>query len=379
MGVVVATKDGKYSVKLNKFESSVANNVSSGVQYWNYGNNIGIYAQAWSQTKFNYETRSNPNSLRHGTGIISDVPVPAFEGQNNKYVFDFRPAPGETQSQAEAREIAVINAWDQWMAELSPLPQLMGQAWGFDWANDLTESPVASFRFTSDLVAKGYELELHAQVTSNWRLTLNATRIESVIDNLGKSPTPDGKMTMIDYLLDFDRRLNETVMGDLRIWSPGDTSAGGTARANWNGYANGDLKARLAEQGTVVPENRLWRVNVISNYDFQEGRLKGWNLGGAARYASAATLAYTPVQGSNFISYDLNRPYQDDPQMDFDLWVGYKRRVFRDRINWRVQLNVSNVGVGDELIPITVQPDGTPAAYRIRPPQSIFMTNTFSF
>lgn len=376
MGLLLATKDGKYSLKLNKFESSVANNTSTFIQFWNYGNNVGVYAQAWSQIKYNYETRSNPNSTRHGTGIISDLPVPTNANPNPKWSFDYQPLGGQTLEQAQQLEIAVINAWDQWLTEMAPLPQLMGKAWGFDWANDLTESPVDSFRFTSDMVAKGYELELNARITDNWRLTVNATRIESVIDNIGKSPAPGGEITMIDYLLDFDRRMNETAMGDLRMWGPGGSA---TVRENWNGYANGDLKARLAEQGTVVPENRLWRVNVVTNYDFREGKLKGWSLGGAARYASAATLAYTPVQGTNYITYDLTKPYRDSAQLDFDVWVGYSRRLFHDKVNWRFQLNVANVGVGNELLPVTVQPNGTPAAYRIRPAQNIFMTNTFSF
>jgi hypothetical protein len=256
----------------------------------------------------------------------------------------------------------------------------MANAWGFSWqTNDLTESGLGSFRFTSDLIAKGYEVELNAQVTDSWRLTLNASRIESTLNNIGQTPVPgDSGMTQMEYLLDFDRRLNETVMGDLRIWSPASDAAG-TARQNWNGYADGDLKARLAEQGTVVPENRLWHINLITNYDFREGRLRGWNVGGSMRYQSAATLAYRPIQGNNVINYDLNSPFRDKAQLDVDVWVGYQRKVFSDKMNWGIKLNVANVGVGDSLIPVTVQPDGTHAARRIRPPQYIFMTNTLSF
>lgn len=375
-GVVLATKDGKYSLKVNKFESSVKNNTSTSVQYWNYGNNVGIYAQAWSQFKYNHEVKNNPASPRHGNNVISDLPVPTPEAPNVKWTVDYQPLNGQTLEQAQAEEIAVIAAWDQWLAEMAPLPQLMGEAWGFNWADDLTESPVSEFRFTSDMVAKGYEIELNAQITDNWRFTLNASRIKSVMDNLGQSPAPGGKMTMIDYLLDFDRRLNETIMGDLRIWGGGSTS---NARENWNGYANGDLKARLAEQGTVVPENRLWHWNAITNYDFREGRLRGWNVGGAARYHSAATLAYKPVQNPGYISYDLNSPYKDDNELVFDAWVGYRRKILDGKVDWRTQLNVQNIGVGNELVPVTVQPDGTPALYRIRASQRFFITSTFSF
>jgi hypothetical protein len=377
IGVIIATKDNRYSLRVNKFKSAVENSPSTGLQFWNYGNNVGIYAQAWSQIKYNYETRSNPNSQRFGNNIISDLPHPQPGEQSLKYEFDYAPLGGQTIAEAEALEIAVITAWDQWLAEMAPLPEIMANAWGFSWVtDDLTESGLPSFRLTSDLIAEGYEAEMHAQVTPNWRLTLNATRITSRLDNIGQTPVPGGRMTQIEYLMDFDRRLNETVMGDLRIWGPGGSA---NARENWRGHADGDLRARLAQQGTVVPENRLWRVNMITNYDFTEGALRGWSLGGAARYQSAATLAYTPIQGTNYIGYDLDRPYKDDAQLDFDAWVGYGRRIWSDRVHWRAQLNVQNVGVGNELIPISVQPDGTPAAYRIRPAQMIFLTNTFRF
>lgn len=376
-GIILTTRDGKYSLRVNQFESAVKNNPSSGLQFWNYGNNLGIYAQAYHQIKYNYETRSSPNSTRYGTGIVSDLPVPTAGQPQTRWNFDYLALNGQTQAQAEAQEVAVINAWDQWLTEMSPLPQLMGEAWSFAWdGTDFTEAGLGSFRFTEDLLSEGYEFELHAQVTDSWRLTVNASRIKSYRDNIGNTPAPGGEMTMIDYLLDFDRRLNETDMGDLRIWGPGGSA---NARENWNGYANGDLKARLAEQGTVVPENRLWHLNLVSNYDFREGALKGWNVGGAARYQSKMTLAYTPVQGPNYIGYDLSAPYTDNALLDFDLWVGYGRRLFSEKVDWRVQLNVSNIGVGNELLPVTVQPDGTPAAYRIRPPQYIFMSNTFSF
>jgi len=376
LGVLLSTKDGRFSLRVNKFKSSVANNVSSFIQFWNYGNNIGIYAQAWSQIKYNYEVRSDPTSKRYGNNIISDLPVPTDANPNPKWNFDYRPLNGQTLEQAQQLEVAVINAWDQWLKEMAPLPQIMGQAWGFNWADQLHEKGLPDFRLTSDLVAKGHELELNVQVTDSWRLSVNASRIKSIIDNIGKTPAPGGKMTVIDYLLDFDRRMNETVMGDLRIWGPGGSA---TARENWDGYADGDLKARLAEQGTVVPENRLWHVNVVTNYDFKHGKLAGWSVGGAARYQSSSILGYKPIQQTNYISYDLNSPYRDRAETDFDMWIGYKRRLFSDKVDWRVQLNVANIGVGNKLIPVTIQPDGSPAAYRIRPPQQIFMTNTFSF
>ena len=58
--------------------------------------------------------------------------------------------------------------------------------------------------------------------------------------------------------------------------------------------------------------------------------------------------------------------------------VSYSRKVFT-RYNWSVQVNLKNIGVGDELIPIWAQPDGSIASWRIAEPQKWTLTSTLSF
>ena len=62
----------------------------------------------------------------------------------------------------------------------------------------------------------------------------------------------------------------------------------------------------------------------------------------------------------------------------FDLWLGYSRPLAHN-IKWRIQLNVRDVFASKNLVAITVQPDGSPAAYRIPEPRVISLTNTFEF
>ena len=61
-----------------------------------------------------------------------------------------------------------------------------------------------------------------------------------------------------------------------------------------------------------------------------------------------------------------------------DLWVGYERKLSK-RLTWRIQLNARNVLGNNDLIPITVQPDGSPGASRIPEPKVFSLTNTFKF
>jgi hypothetical protein len=49
------------------------------------------------------------------------------------------------------------------------------------------------------------------------------------------------------------------------------------------------------------------------------------------------------------------------------------------KIDWRVQLNVANAGEKHHLVPLTVNPDGSGAAYRIAEGMTCDLTNTFKF
>jgi hypothetical protein len=48
-------------------------------------------------------------------------------------------------------------------------------------------------------------------------------------------------------------------------------------------------------------------------------------------------------------------------------------------VNWRVQLNLRNVGESANLVPVTMNPDGSVALSRISEGMTWFLTNTFEF
>jgi hypothetical protein len=58
--------------------------------------------------------------------------------------------------------------------------------------------------------------------------------------------------------------------------------------------------------------------------------------------------------------------------------VGYARKIFRN-INWRIQLNVHHAFEHSRLIPVTVQPDGSPRESRIADGGIWEVTNRFRF
>jgi outer membrane receptor protein involved in Fe transport len=367
LGILLETKDGRFSLKVNKYETEVLRNSSSGLtNTWFIG-----ASQTWSGNWVNrYEYDLEFNQTPQG---VATVPDP----ENSLYNYG-GGQDGEDYIAAHQRELRHIQLWREWQASVDPR---FYEAWGFNpatWASgttQLSDSVPAGFTIPEDAISKGYEIEFNAQPTRNWRLTFNASKTEATRKNIGGENLTEF-INAYETFLNADGGLGG---GDLRIWWGG--SGNERSLFQWNNNVGSEWAARKLQEGTTVPELREWRFNAITNYDFDEGLLKGVNVGMALRWQDDVVIGFRPIPNPNDpgrVNFDLVNPYRGPAETNIDLWVGYSRRL-SDKIDWRVQLNVRNVGQGNDLIPITVQPDGTPATYRIAPHQTWSLTNTFRF
>jgi outer membrane receptor for ferric coprogen and ferric-rhodotorulic acid len=220
-------------------------------------------------------------------------------------------------------------------------------------------APVA----TVDTTSKGIEFELFAQPTDNWNITFNAAKTNATRQNLGAT-----LVSVINQQL----TLWNSDAGNLRLWG----NSGNTMRQYFMQNIYGPYQNLLAQQGSSAPEIRPWRFNLISSYSFTEGALRGWSVGGADRWQQGEILGYALNQQTQLI--DVNRPYRGGSENSVDLWVGYQHKL-TSRVNWSIQLNVRDVGKKARLVAISVEPDGSPAAYRIQDGMSWQLTNRFTF
>lgn len=362
-GILLETKDGRFSAKLTKFTTSSKNNTNSSLSggFWFIG-----ASQTWSgnwANRFQYDWVGDR---------ISDK---VLEPDPTKTQYNYGQAPGETLADAQAREAAAVAAWRAWQKALDPR---FYSAWKLDLTtpfngqgSGLNATQPNNMAVTEDSVSKGYELEFNAAITKNWRLTINGAKINASRSNVGGA-------AMTDFVTKYENALNSTAAGDLRIWWGG--AGNETALYQWNKNFGSNYHMFKLTEGTDVPELRQWRFNAISNYDVTTGMFKGVNFGGGVRYESANVIGYPVIPSvvAGQANYDIANPYRGKAEYNFDIWAGYSRRLTK-RIDWSIQLNVRNLFVGNELIPITVQPDGSPAAFRIRPGQTWQLTNTFRF
>ncbi|MEO6002581.1 MAG: TonB-dependent receptor plug domain-containing protein [Opitutus sp.] len=370
VGILLEFADGRYSLKVNKYNTGSVNATSSGLGgAWFLG-----ASQAWAGNwvnRFEFEwtgdtiaNARDPNSV-DGNGVN--------DYQTNT-ISNYEPAAGESAADAKARETSVIAAWRAWQKSIDPR---FYAAWGIN-LNDKTKGIGSTvpqgFAVTEDSESQGYEIELNANPVRNWRLTLNASKTTAQRKNIGG---PNLQAFVANYVKALNGGAKNGV-GDLRIWWGG--AGNETVLQQWNGNIGSEYNQRKLQEGTNVPELREWRMNAISNYTFDRGVLKGFNFGGGVRWEDQVVIGYRPIAGATAadISFDIANPYMGPKETNFDLWLGYGRRIRRN-IDWNIQLNVRNLGVGNELIGITTEPDGSIATYRIRSPQTWQLTNSFRF
>ncbi len=403
-GLLLSTKDGRYSFRAVKYDTKYIGATIAGFD------NSGIYntirdALNWRNIKVYYMSAyawstSGQTNLNHYTGqrylwdaayVDNTSGRPVASGQATT-----PPANShlETQAQADTRRdasIQAINNMQIWLAgkgyftawnygagpttpaalqtrgqyETSPIQPDTASVYDYR-----TAPLLQGFAVTSDTRSMGYEFELTANPTPNWRIAFNASQTKAVRTNVGGP--------VLDELVGYMDTLMAGPAGDLVRFNS-DYSAGNELRQDWVGW-RGQYTLLKLNEGAAAPELRKWRYNVVTNYSFNHSLLKGVGVGAAYRWQDKVVIGYPVVPGAGGLaSFDLTQPYYGPSEDALDLWVSYQRKL-TNRINWSIQLNVYNVGKKDGLIPISVQPDGhTWASVRIAPVQEWALTNTFSF
>jgi outer membrane receptor protein involved in Fe transport len=230
---------------------------------------------------------------------------------------------------------------------------------------------IPNLRSFQDRVAEGFELEMVANPTPGWRIMANISQQETIASNTAS--------VMSAVVEEFTANLLNSRLGELRQDASGDVAIR-TIQSIWLSENVAEVRGAKALDNTVSNEQREWRYNLISTYRFMEGGLKGFSVGGAARWESKAATGYVyelePETGVPIPVVD--KPFYDDGLFSGDIWVGYERKL-TDKIDWRVQLNIRNAFGDNDDIPVKTNPDGQVAVIRIPNPRTIYLSNTFKF
>lgn len=254
---------------------------------------------------------------------------------------------------------------------------------------------------TQDSKAKGVEIQLTYNPMRNWTMKLTGSKQEATYKNvapqydawlaerlpvwetIGASDIPD--FTDPNTGRRYSLRNYWTGYGYTGVAQIENTDGNTSAQAYFNNVVQSQVALAKALEGAVSPLQRKYHGAFLTNYNFDEGRLRGFSLGGSARWESKAAIGFygkvgDPINSPTVINLnDVTRPIYDDGNYYADVWFAYSTKIYRDKVGLKVQLNVNNVTESGRLMPTQVNFDGTPWAFRIIDPRQFVLTATFTF
>ncbi|MEO6245195.1 MAG: hypothetical protein ABIQ12_07140 [Opitutaceae bacterium] len=225
---------------------------------------------------------------------------------------------------------------------------------------------------TSDKKSTGTEYGLDWNVTPNFQLRFNMNRQEVVETNVGtvwwafldKYLPQLQALTFREGGNSNPRDLNGNGRIDTWDWKTAwitDTDPT-TVEQNWNSTAVGGstgsdfIKSLEGRPNDFV---RADRYNLNAVYRFNEGRLKGFSIGGAFRHRAAPVVGYGKKIVNGAGVFDLNNRLKGSVENYLDLSFNYRGKAdyffFK---TYRVGLNIRNVLDRDDLFPRLINVSG---------------------
>lgn len=236
-----------------------------------------------------------------------------------------------------------------------------------------------------DYVAKGTEVELTFAPTNQWRFMANFSKQETRQMNMGP------------VAQEFIERMRSTItaLANVPKGNYPDLDANGNAYVpgaplpsnvqTFGQWVEANVYVPYAQlmssQGAVAAEQPKYRANFVGNYTFaKDSRFSGFSVGVGARWTSKKAIGYPVTRTSaGAVLVEVGKPYWSAEELNFDAWIGYSRKICRDKVLWKVQLNGRNIAGDKDPVAILSQPWGAAAITRLPAEQRVFLTNTFSF
>lgn len=351
---------------------------------------VVVHALPWLSVHYNKSENFLPNA---GKVDLLNVTTPAPTGEGEDYGFTLNLLENRLLAKFNWFKITAAGApapvgnLDRWTIpylEETIMPQIVGTD-AFKAANPgfvyqrkmaaglTTGAPNLGGSYTSDQVSEGFELELTYNVTKNWRLMATATKQEAKQSNIA------GRLT--EFIEERLQYWESTGLFNFQVPPGGGWGQNLTGRQYWERDSLGDYLRYRSAEGKESDQLTKWHGSMMTNYSFSDGKFKGFNVGAGGRYIEGAVLGYPAILDSagRVVGLELDKAYKNNSYIAVDAWVGYRRKIFNDRYNLIMQLNVRDLQENGHFRPIRATPDGNHSAYRIMQPRTFYLNTTLEF
>ncbi len=259
--------------------------------------------------------------------------------------------------------------------------------------------------YTQDSESRGLEVEVVGRLVAGWSVSVNYSKNQTTRTNIA----PEYR-AYIDAHKAYWKRFgayaitqNANTPGidfapSSTDWrTPADIAATGDFTVNTDSIneAIADAEQLFFDNPFVFEGKRfvgdpLHNINLRTRYDFREGALKGFSIGGGTRWRlgriAGARTDYTITPGSDYTdkwngrTVDKVSTVNAKDQNVYDVQFSYSLPILQRKVRWGVQLNINNLLDQRELIVNNTHPRTlAPITYRYQDPRQFVLTNTFSF
>ena len=345
-----------------------------------YSRGLVFHALPWVSLSYN---TSNNFQVNAGTRNIFGDLLPNPQGKGSDYGLKFSLFDRRLFLDVTAYTNSSLNSADSISSNAAGNFKQFDQLWiaVSDFTGDVKylTSPYSTLSTTwADTVSttsKGWEFSLTANATKQWRITVNGSKRG---DNTTSARGVYINQYMASYL---------PIIKSHPEWQALNAAAQTVAQrvadlentlTNFNAIRNSP-SANFASR---------WTLNLIQSYDIaREAKiagvpLNGFSLGGSMNARGKAINGFAV---DSKLILDPTSPYTSPAYANFGAWITYKRKLFKNRLDWRLQLNVRNVLDHNTVYPLidvdTRDGKHTPntAVYTLKEPRTYLFTSAFKF
>ncbi len=235
---------------------------------------------------------------------------------------------------------------------------------------------------TEDRDSKGVEMEIIYNPTRSWRMSITAGKTDAVSTNVGRELGEFLALRAPFYKTYFDEGLRQDGTNAATIPQSNSTLLSQDFR---NTVASNYVLAKNLE-GTAKSGVADYTGTFVTRYSFAQGFLQGFSLGINLRWENGKIAGYPQIPAIYTVGglnepgtiADVKAPYISNNVITGGMFIGYKRKLFDGRVNWRSQLNAQNLFSERGIRVIAAQPDGSPI-YGVARPLTLVFSNTFDF
>ncbi|MBK1875958.1 hypothetical protein JIN87_03700 [Pelagicoccus mobilis] len=298
--------------------------------------------------------------------------MPAKTGETEDYGVRFGLFEGRVSGVFTMFDMAVANAtvptsWRPIWSDLGDLFDTIGKS---EWHE------VPQVNDTQDIKSEGWEFQLTANVNENWNIMFGLDHYKTFDSNVAPRT-----LELIDEYSSQWQGSSEEVPDRQSEANPSDPMTAGELFD----VMQRKVDLQLAQVGGYKNNERQYKATFLTNYKILDGTFKGVAFGGNAIWQDKAATGFPFIDDPELGTIvDAKNPFYSSDVYNIGIHASYNRKIFGDKVDWKVQVNVNNLGDKDPFVTrhsVVADDPRTPIidTYSRGALQTFVLTNTFKF